>query len=86
MQDELGDIKEPAISEWLTDLVQGGAPQVLLGKAVARAIGRLITSATDIPSAALESVAQRIRSETSARKRVKEAIAVAASSLSYSRH
>ncbi len=66
-------------SNWWDDIVQGGVPQVLLGKHVSRAIGRLIAGVTDIPAAALENLAQRIRDNTAARSKVIDAIAVAGS-------
>lgn len=62
---------------WLTDIVQGGVPQLLLGRHVSRAIARLIAGATAIPAAAFENVAQRIRDDTNARRKVKAAVAAA---------
>jgi hypothetical protein len=59
-------------------VMHGGIPQLLFGRHVARAIGRLITSATDVPAAALRDVAQRIRDHTDARHQVCMALAAAA--------
>jgi hypothetical protein len=63
---------------WLTSLIQGGLPQLALGKHASTAIGRLIGAATDVPVAAIEGFASRIRSETAAREKVKGALATAA--------
>jgi hypothetical protein len=63
---------------WLQDLLRGGLPRIILGKQFSKTLTRLISSATDVPVAALESVAQRIRDNTAGRGRVKLALATAA--------
>lgn len=78
MQDNTEDGDEATAGRWLEDLAQGGLPQLLVGKHVSRAVGRLIAGATDIPAAAFENLAQRMRDDTKGRKRVKEAVALAA--------
>jgi hypothetical protein len=78
MTDDDPEPDDDLAGEWLTDLVHGGLPQLLLGKPASRAIVRLITAATDIPAEALRNVVQRIKDDRSARHQVCMALAAAA--------
>jgi hypothetical protein len=63
---------------WVQEVLQGGLPQIVLGKHVSKALGRLIGGIADVPVAACHNFAQRIRDDTDARRRVKAALVAAA--------
>lgn len=59
----------------LQNTLEGGALRLIASKPVQEAIGRLVSGATDIPVAYLESISRRKRRETEAKDRVYAAIA-----------
>lgn len=59
---------------WLTTIIEGGLPQVLIGPA-GKAISRLIGAGVEIPAAYLEGISQSVRDKTEARSALTQAIA-----------
>lgn len=76
--DDPSDDDAPGETNWLPDVLQGGLPQIILGKHIATALGRSIAGVTDVPVAALKNVVGRVQDDTDARRRVRKALATAA--------
>ena len=74
---------EPATSivQILEQALEGGILRLAVGKPVQQAIGRLVSGVVDVPVSYLESWAQRVRSDITARSRVMSAIAGSAKAL-----
>jgi hypothetical protein len=60
------------------EVAEGGLLRLVTSKPIQQAIGRLVSGAADVPIAYLESWAQRVRSDTLARKQITSVVAVAA--------
>lgn len=71
----------PEGSGWLTTIIGGGIPQILLGPA-GKAISRLVGATVEIPAAKLDGIAQGIRDKTEARSQISKAIAKRVAELS----
>ncbi len=63
------------------EVAEGGLLRLVASKPIQQAIGRLVSGTADVPIAYLESWAQRVRSDTLARKQITSVIAVAAKAL-----
>ena len=77
MSDDSSPVGDSELN-WVQEILQGGLPQIALGKHVSTALGRLICGITDVPLAAIHSAAQRIRDGSDARHRVGAALVTAA--------
>jgi hypothetical protein len=63
------------------EVAEGGLLRLVASKPVQQAMGRLVSGAADVPVAYLEGWAQRVRSDTLARKQITSAIAGTAKAL-----
>jgi hypothetical protein len=63
------------------EVAEGGLLRLVASKPVQETIGRLVAGAADVPTAYLEGWAQRVRSETLARKQITSAVAKSAKAL-----
>jgi Protein of unknown function (DUF2806) len=66
------------IWEFLGEIADGGLLRLMASKPMQEAIGRLVHGLADVPSAYLERVSQRIRTDTVAGKRVMESLSKSA--------